>query len=157
MRDLTRLLQYVRAYWAQLLLSVVLMSLVGLLDAFRVLLIGPIFDVVLNPGGPPRTLKLLPGTGFDLDLHSFVPTHFHNPLPVVAFALIAATVLKGVFDYLGTYLVNYAGFGVVTDLRNDLYNAILRRSVAFFQRNPTGQLLSTIINDIERVQFAMSN
>ena len=33
----------------------------------------------------------------------------------------------------------------------------MRRSMAFFHRNPTGQLLSTIVNDIERVQFAMSN
>src|SRR5204863_9687612 len=43
------------------------------------------------------------------------------------------------------------------DLRNHLYNAILRRSVAFFHRHSTGTLLSTIINDIEKVQFAMSN
>ena len=32
----------------------------------------------------------------------------------------------------------------------------LRRSVAFFQKHTTGTLISTIINDIERVQFAMS-
>ena len=65
-------------------------------------------------------------------------------------------VLKGVFDYVGTYLVNYAGFGMITDLRNELYTATLRRSVAFFQKHTTGTLLSALINDIERVQFAMS-
>src|SRR2546429_3190164 len=46
---------------------------------------------------------------------------------------------------------------MITDLRNDLYNSILRRSAAFFQRHTTGTLVSTIVNDIERVQFAMSN
>jgi subfamily B ATP-binding cassette protein MsbA len=76
---------------------------------------------------------------------------------VVAFALVAATVLKGIFDYAGTYLVNYAGFGMITDLRDDLYNAILRSSVAFFTKHTTGTLLSTIVNDIEKVQFAMSS
>ena len=75
---------------------------------------------------------------------------------MVAFALVAATVLKGIFDYLGTYLVNYAGFGMITDLRNELYTATLRRSVAFFQKHTTGTLLSALINDIERVQYAMS-
>ncbi|MEO6982149.1 MAG: ABC transporter ATP-binding protein, partial [Edaphobacter sp.] len=35
--------------------------------------------------------------------------------------------------------------------------AVLRRSVAFFQKHTTGTLLSTLINDIERVQFAMSS
>jgi ATP-binding cassette, subfamily B, bacterial MsbA len=53
--------------------------------------------------------------------------------------------------------VNYAGFGMITDLRNDLYNAVLRRSVGFFQKHTTGTLLSTLINDIERVQTAMSS
>jgi ATP-binding cassette, subfamily B, bacterial MsbA len=63
---------------------------------------------------------------------------------------------QGIFDYTGTYLVNHAGFGMITDLRDDLYNAIMRRSAAFFSKHTTGTLLSTIINDIERVQYAMS-
>jgi subfamily B ATP-binding cassette protein MsbA len=76
---------------------------------------------------------------------------------MVAFALVTATVLKGIFDYVGTVLVNYAGFGMITDLRDDLYNAILRSSAAFFTKHTTGTLLSTIINDIEKVQYAMSS
>src|SRR5438093_9862733 len=158
MQQLTRLIRYVVPYSWQLLCSVLLMAAVGLLDAFRVLLIGPIFDRVLNPASPSREIQLfrLPGTHSTVLLQQFVPSHFQNPWTVVAFALIAATVLKGVCDYAGTYLVNYAGFGMITDLRDDLYNAILRRSAAFFQRHTTGSLLSTIINDIERVQFAMS-
>ena len=75
----------------------------------------------------------------------------------MAFALVVSTLLKGIFDYCGTYLVNYAGFGMITDLRDDLYDAILRRSVSFFQQHATGTIVSTLINDIERVQFAMSS
>ena len=75
----------------------------------------------------------------------------------MAFALVAATVLKGIFDYAGTYLVNYVGFGMITDLRDKLYNAILRSSAAFFTKHTTGTLLSTMVNDIEKVQFAMSS
>ena len=86
-----------------------------------------------------------------------MPSHFHNALDIVAFALVASTLLKGICDYSGTYLVNYAGFGMITDLRDDLYNAILRRSVSFFQKHSTGTIVSTLINDIERIQFAMSS
>ena len=92
-----------------------------------------------------------------LNLQQLVPSHFHNPWTMVAFALVAATVLKGIFDYIGTFLVNYAGFGMITDLRDDLYNAILRSSAAFFTKHTTGSLLSTIVNDIEKVQYAMSS
>ena len=158
MRQLTRLLRYLKPYWLQLLTSVISMALVGLLDAFRLLLIGPIFDRVLNPASQSKTIALftIPGTQHTLYLQRLVPPHFQNAWTVVAFALVAATLLKGVFDYLGTYLVNFVGFGMITDLRNDLYEAILRRSAAFFQRHSTGTLVSTIINDIERVQYALS-
>ena len=157
-RPIARLLRYVLPYWWQFLVSVALMALVGLLDAGRVLLIGPIFDRVLNPGSQGRTIQLfkLPGTERFLNLQQLVPSHFQNPWTVVAFALVAATVLKGIFDYAGTYLVNYAGFGMIKDLRDDLYNAILRSSAAFFTKHTTGTLLSTMVNDIERVQYAMS-
>src|ERR1700728_3186355 len=157
-RPIARLLRYVLPYWWQFLASVTLMALVGLLDAGRILLIGPIFDRVLNPGSQGRTIPLvrLQGTARLLDLQQLVPSHFQNPWTMVAFALVATTLLKGIFDYVGTYLVNYAGFGMITDLRNHLYESILQRSAAFFQKNTTGTLLSTIVNDIERVQYAMS-
>jgi subfamily B ATP-binding cassette protein MsbA len=157
-RPVPRLLRYVVPYWWQVLASVALMALVGLLDAGRVLLIGPIFDRVLNPGTQGKTIQLfkLPGTERFINLQQFVPSHFQNPWTVVAFALVVATILKGIFDYVGTYLVNYAGFGMITDLRDDLYNAILRSSAAFFTKHTTGTLLSTMVNDIERVQYAMS-
>ncbi len=46
---------------------------------------------------------------------------------------------------------------MITDLRDDLYEAILRRSVSFFQKHATGTILSTLINDVERIQYAMSS
>jgi subfamily B ATP-binding cassette protein MsbA len=159
MRQLSRLLRYVLPYTWQVLSSVTLMAAVGLLDAFRVLLIGPIFDRVLNPSTRSQNIQLfkIPGSDHSIYLQQFVPSHFQNAWTIVAFALVAATILKGLFDYAGTYLVNYAGFGMITDLRNELYDAVLRRSAAFFQKHSTGTLLSAIINDIERIQFAMSN
>jgi ATP-binding cassette, subfamily B, bacterial MsbA len=159
MRQLTRLIRYVAPYWWQVGASVLLMATVGLLDAFRLLLIGPIFDRVLNPGSQSREMQLftVPGSGHPIYLQQFVPSHFQNPWTVVAFALVAATIFKGLCDYAGTYLVNYAGFGMITDLRNDLYDSILRRSAAFFHKHTTGTLVSTIVNDVERVQYAMSS
>ncbi len=158
-RQLARLLGYVLPYWWQFLGSVVLMAFVGLLDAFRVLLIGPIFDRVLNPASQGKTIQLfkLPGTERFFYLSELLPSRFQHPWTAVAFALVAATVLKGIFDYSGTYLVNFAGFGMITDLRDRLYNAILRQSASFFSKHTTGTLLSTIVNDIERVQFVMSS
>jgi subfamily B ATP-binding cassette protein MsbA len=158
MRQLTRLLRYALPYWWQILASVILMAAVGLLDGFKYLLVRPVFDRVLNPATGSHDIQLfvIPGTHHAVYLQQFVPSHLTNAWTIVAFALVASTVLKGICDYTGTYLVNHAGFGVITDLRDDLYNAILRRSAAFFSRHATGTLLSTMINDIERIQYAMS-
>lgn len=153
-----RLLGYLRPYVLLSLASVVLMALVGLMAAFRVLLVKPIFDNVLRPDAPAGDLLQidLKWIHRTVDLHFLVPHHFHNAWTVVAYALIASAIVKSLSDYLGTYLVNYAGFGMITDLRNDLYDAVLRRSMSFFQKHTTGKLLSTLINDVERVQTAMS-
>src|SRR5260370_15238949 len=96
-RPIARLLRYVLPYWWQFLVSVALMALVGLLDAGRVLLIGPIFDRVLKPGSQGRTLQLfkLPGSERFLNLQQLVPSHLQNPWTVIAFALMAATALTG--------------------------------------------------------------
>ena len=159
MKQRTRLLRYLIPYWWQLIPGLLLMAGVGLLDAFRVLLMRPVFDLVLNPAETTHTIPLfnLPWTGREIRLERFVPSHFQNVWTVVAFSLVGSTVLKALFDYAGTYLVNYAGFGMITDLRDELYNATLKRSAAFFQKHSTGTLLSALINDIERVQYAMSS
>jgi ATP-binding cassette, subfamily B, bacterial MsbA len=159
MRQLTRLIRYVLPFLLQLFPGVLLLAAVGFLEAFRLMLLKPVLDRVLNPSSGSENIILFtwPPTGEPIYLQRFVPTHFHNAWTIVAYALVASTVVKGIFDYAGTYLVNHAGFGMITNLRNDLYNSVLQRSAAFFQKHTTGTLISTIINDIERVQFAMSS
>lgn len=159
MRQLLRLIRYVTPYWWQLLVSIVLMAAVGFFQAFRILLMRPVLDRVLKPESQSQNIVLftIPGTSHTVYLQQFVPHHFTNAWTIVAYALVMATLIKGVSDYVGTYLVNYAGFGMITDLRNDLYQKLLRRSVAFFQKHTSGTLISSIVNDIDKVQAAMSS
>jgi len=158
MKRIWRLVRYARVYALYTFISVLLMAVVGAMAALRIYLIKPIFDKVLRPENQSADFLLLrvPWINRQIDLHFLVPHHFQNAWTVVAYALVASAIVKSICDYTGTYLINYAGFGMITDLRNDLYDAILRRSVAFFQRHSTGSILSTLINDVEKVQVAMS-
>lgn len=158
LRRIARLLWYLRAYLPLVIVSVLLMAIVGAMTALRTLLVKPITDNVLQADAQPANILTfkVPYLHWTLNLQRFVPHHFHNAWTVVAFTLLVSAILKSICDYAGTYLINYAGFGMITDLRNDLYGAVLKRSSAFFQRYTTGALLSTLINDIERVQIAMS-
>src|SRR5271166_6389267 len=160
MRNLFRLMRYGLPFSLEWLPGVLLLALVGALETFRILLLQPIFDQVLRPDAPEGPILLgLPRSQWHFDLRALIPhfLHMHNAWNVVAFAMVAATLAKGLCDYLGTYLVNYAGFGLITDLRNHLYEATLRRSSSFFHKHATGTILSTLINDVDKVQIAVSS
>ena len=159
MKNYLRLLRYGLPYLLQWLPGVMLLAAAGLLDALRMALFVPILGVVLRPDNPSSALPLFPffPPRWQFDVHEFAPHWMHNAWTVVAFALIGSTIIKGLCTYLGTYLVNYAGFGTVTDLRNHLYETILRRSSSFFHKHATGTILSTLINDVDRVQTSVSS
>ena len=160
MKNFLRLLRYGLPFWFQWLPGVVLLAMVGVLETFRVLLLQPIFNQVLRPEAPDGPILLgLSNSPWHFDLRQMIPhfLHMHNAWVVVAFALVVSTLVKGLCDYAGTYLVYYAGYGTITDLRNHLYEATLRRSSSFFHKHATGTILSTLINDVERVQIAFSS
>ena len=158
MKNFLRLLRYGLPYWFRWLPGVLLLAMVGLLDNFRKLLFKPILDNVLKPGVSQGPIILgFPNSPWHFDLRILVPPFMQDAWWVVAFALVISTLIKGLCDYTGTYMVNYAGFGMITDLRNRLYEATLRRSSSFFHKHATGTILSTLINDVDRVQVAVSS
>jgi len=160
MKNFLRLLRYGLPYTFRWFPGVLLLAMVGALDTFRVLLFQPIFDQVLRPDAPEGPILVgIYKSQWHFDLRMLIPPflHMHNAWVVVAFALVISTLLKGICDYTGTYLVNYAGFGTITDLRNHLYEVTMRRSSSFFHKHATGTILSTLINDVDRVQFALSS
>ena len=159
MKNFLRLVRYGLPFWFEWLPGVLLLAVVGLLEALRMALFVPILGVVLKPDNPSSALPLFPfaPASWQFDVHRLAPHWMHNAWTVVAFALVGSTIIKGLCDYLGTYLVNYAGYGLITDLRNNLYEATLRRSSSFFHKHATGTILSTLINDVDKVQTAVSS
>jgi subfamily B ATP-binding cassette protein MsbA len=159
MSQLKRLLSFIRPYSLRFFVAVVLMAAVGACEALRILLIQPVFDRVLDPRAESTPIRLfhLPFGGQNIYLQDFLPHGIHNVWTMVAIALIAVTVVKGLAEFLATYFINYIGHSVVQDLRNLLYSRIIQQSISFFTRNPTGRLMSAITNDIEKIQFAVSH
>ena len=115
MNRVLRLTSYGRKYWPQVLISVVLMALAGAAQGTVPLLIQPVFDRVLVPNAPDGRIALLPRPllGHQFYLDSFIPFR-GSAWTMIATALLLAFFIKGVCDYLGNYLVSYAGFASVT-------------------------------------------
>ena len=69
-------------------------------------------------------------------------------LQVLPFAIIAVFVFRGVCGFGSSYLTEYVSNRVVNDLRNDLNAHIQDLSLSFFNRNPTGTVLSRVTSDV---------
>ena len=159
MRDLARLLRYSRPYIPHLTASVVLMACVGAAQALTALLIGPIFDRVLNPASAdsPVLLFTVPIFKHRVYLSNLMPVSIHNVWTMVAISIVAVFAVKGLCDYFANYLINYVGLSAVTDLRQDVFDRVLHQDAHFFEANSTGRVMSSIMNDLEKIQVALSH
>lgn len=158
MSQLRRLLGFIRPYSLRFFAAAVLMAAVGFCEALTALLIKPVFDRVLDARAESTPILLFqwPFSGGGVYLQDFLPNWIHNVWTVVAIAIIAVTVAKGLSEFFATYFINFIGHSVVRDLRNLLYSRIIQQSVSFFTKNPTGRLMSAITSDIEKIQNAVS-
>jgi len=159
MTERWRLLSYAARYWPMLAGSVFLMAVVGAMHGLMALLLAPVFDRVLNPASPdtPVLLFRVPVADYPIYLHQLVPAGIHNVWTSVAFGILAVFAIKGVCDYAGNYLISFVGFTTVMDLRNHVFAKVIRQGSQFFETHSTGKLMSSIMNDIDKIQVAVSH
>jgi subfamily B ATP-binding cassette protein MsbA len=70
--------------------------------------------------------------------------------------LIVIFLVRGVASYLSTYWMSWVARQVIKALRTQVFEKILRLPVAFFDRTPSGSLLSRLVYDVEQVAHASS-
>jgi len=74
-------------------------------------------------------------------------------LPVVLVVVIFG---KGLFTFLSSFFMKAVGHRVVKTMRDDLYEHVIYQSTSYFDHVPTGDLMSRMTNDVEKVQQALS-
>ena len=127
-----RLLQFVKPYWVRLAGAMVCMIFVSAASAASAFLVKPVLDDVF----------------FKKDLAM---------LKLIPLAIVGLFLLKGLFDYGQGYLMSFVGQRIITDLRERIYHHVHSLSLPFFTKNPTGVLMSRILNDVNLVQGAVSD
>ncbi len=159
MKEPLRLIRYAGPYWYAVVASVVLMAAAAAAHAMIPLLVGPIFDRVLNPAAPDLPVELfrIPVLDVPLYLEHLTPGFIQNVWTMVAFAIMATFLTKGLADYAGNYVINWVGLSAVTDLRQRVFEKLLRHGADFFETHATGKLMSSVMNDIDRIQVAVSH
>ena len=138
---------YVRPYVWTLTLTLGLVVFIGIFEASYPLLIGLVFDTML--GGAEAPIAEVPF----LDIELSVPAAYGFWLLLL---LVIVTILKAVAVYGSVATTAYLGHSVVRNLRTDLYQSIVSQPLGFFSGYPTGELMSRVSSDVEKVQFAVS-
>lgn len=69
--------------------------------------------------------------------------------------LIAASAVEGLFRFLMRRILIGVSRNIEYDLRNDLFSHLQSLSPSFYQRNPTGDIMSRATNDLSAVRMVL--
>ncbi len=75
----------------------------------------------------------------------------------LALCLAAAGLVKGALGYYTIYAGHLLAIGIERDMRRDFFYHLQRQSFGFFDNRKTGELMSRMINDIEKVTDAVNH
>lgn len=135
-------------HWATLgvaLVAVVVEGATDLLDPWPLKIV---FDYVIGSKQMPGRLAAMVTSTFGQD-----------KLAVLNFAAAAVVVIAAVgavSSYAEKYLTTKVGQWVMHDLRKTLYHHIQRLSLAFYDQQKTGDLISRVTGDIDAIQDFVS-
>lgn len=124
--------EYLFPYRVQVFIAIFFMAIAALMTALIAALMQPILDDVLNAG---KEEFIIP----------------------VALALCVAFGARGISTYLHTILMNKTGQSVVADIQRALFSHSLKMDLAFFHANPSGQMISRVVNDVSVMRVAVTD
>jgi subfamily B ATP-binding cassette protein MsbA len=127
-----RLLKLVKPHWHRLAIAMVCMVGVAICTAALPYLVQPVLDDIFIK----KKAELL------------------KFLSIVVFLVFT---IKALTEWGHAYLMSYVGQRIVADLRQQLYDHLQRLPLSFFDRMPTGLLMSRVTNDVNLIQGAVSN
>lgn len=71
---------------------------------------------------------------------------------ILAGIMVGSSLFKGGLDFLNRYLAEYVAQGVIHDLREELYGHFTRLSFSFYDRARTGDIMSRVTHDADRLR-----
>ena len=150
-----RLLELVKPYWFKLVFAMICMVCLAGITATQAFLLKPFVNGVFVKKEviPPLVKNII----VQLHLGDLLLKKDMEMLRLLPFVIILLFLLKGIFNYGQSYLMNFVGLRVIADIREKLYNHLQTLSLSFFTKTTTGIIISRITNDVNLIQGAVSN
>lgn len=168
MRKFFGVLKYVKGYWNYAILNITfnilsvifsLFSLAMLFPFLQVLLLGKdeIIKETVAKGVPAFKLNATTMTDIvNYYLAERIASHGKMDALIAICVFIVITIsLKNLFRYLGMFFVNPIRNGVVRDIRNRMYNKILKLPLSYYSEERKGDIMSRMTVDVQEIEWSI--
>ena len=165
-----RLLNYVGKYKGRLILVLVCMLLTTVSSLCAGYLIAPIINRITIAVNPDYVLDPSPlEMAADKVIEAFASTPFIsalmvNPAAEVSVYVLAALIILGTvysISALGSYIQGRLMLSVslnsIQAIRDDLFKALQKLPVRYFDSHPTGEIMSRFTNDVDNIDVMLNN
>lgn len=125
-----RLLKYIRPYMHRLMMAILCTVMASACNLYLPWIIKDVVDKVL------------------VQKDTFM-------LYVIAISIVVIFIIRGLFFYGQSYLMSWVGQKVVIDIRGEIFRKLQRLSLAFYDKNKTGTIMSYVTNDVAALQTSM--
>ena len=124
--------EYLKPHFGLLALAVFFMILAAAMTAAFATIIEPVMDQVLVAGNVNKVWGL--GLG-----------------------IFVIFLIRGIASYFDAVLMNKIGQAIVAHIQGDMFSHFMGLDLKFFHANPSGQLISRIINDVDVLRNAVTS
>ena len=160
MNRFSDLFRHLANYRLNLAVNVVCNILNAFLSLFTFLSVVPFLRILFQSGQDTAAVIEIPsGSGvekwsayFDAFVLEVGPS---RALSYICIGIFCVTVLKNAVGYLALYSLATMRTGVSRDLRNNLYNKVLRLPMSWFTESRKGDVISRMTNDLMEVEFSV--
>lgn len=90
----------------------------------------------------------------NFQVSSFANNDPNKALIFVILTILILFFLKNLFNYLAMYFITFFRNGILKDLREKLYEKIIRLPIPFYQRKDKGDVISRITSDVIEIQLS---
>lgn len=162
MKKFREIIALVRPYKASLLSNFLFNILNAIFSIFTFASLVPFLQIILKSGESPE--KPSEGSSFinnlwydvSLKLESYIAEHGQiSALLWMCVGIIILALLKNLVAYAGVMSIAMIRTAVSRDLREKLYDKILKLPMAYFSNERKGDLISRMTNDLMEIEFSV--
>jgi len=144
-----RLFSYVKPYKVRFIVGLLLGFAYGGVSSLFPLAISRVTSTIFH-GSAPNPMALRSNLGV-LDAGPKI-----NSIVLICLAIPVIMTVRSLCSYGNTYCMQWVSNKVVTDIRGQLFNKMVRLSMDFFNKMRSGLLISRITNETRVVQMALT-